>query len=88
MRRMEPGESVISFETANDENQSFVEILRGTTTVFASATSIITLNVGPNTSTSYTDTGLAADTYYYWGIPQNGSGVAGNASAMSTAVVT
>lgn len=82
------GEATISLTTNNDPNQSYVEIYRNTVDTFGTATLITTIFVGPNTPMSIVDTGLAVDTYYYWAIPYNGSGVAGTTSGSDSAVVT
>lgn len=81
------GSSSVTFTTANDANQFKVGIYRGTTTVLADAALITTIIAAANVSDTFTDTGLSAGTYYFWGIPINGSNVAGTASGPDTAVV-
>jgi hypothetical protein len=82
------GQSVVSFTTANSLHQTHVRIYRNTVATFGSATLISTVVAGANVSSSITNTGLAAGTYYFWGVPTNGSGVAGPTSGPDTAVVT
>ena len=81
------GSSSVTFTTANDANQFKVGIYRGTTTVLADAALITTIIAAANVSDTFTNTGLSAGTYYFWGIPINGSNVAGTASGPDTAVV-
>lgn len=83
------GESVISFTTANSLHQAKVRFYRGTTTVFADSSPIGPAVVAvANITSTVTNTGLAAGTYYFWGIPANGSNVPGPTSGPDTAVIT
>lgn len=83
------GQSVVSFTTANSSHQDRVLIYRGVTTVFGSSVQVgPPIVAGANISNSVTNTGLAAGTYYYWGVPQNGSGIWGPPSGPDAAVVT
>lgn len=83
------GQSVVSFTTANSTHQNKLVIYRGVTTVFNDAVQVGPVIVaGANVSNSITNTGLSVGTYYFWAIPQNGSGVAGPTSGPDTAVIT
>jgi hypothetical protein len=82
------GSSVVSFSTGNSANQSSVRIYRDVVATFGTGAIIANVVAGANVSGTVTDTGLAAGTYYYWGVPVNGSGVNGTASGPDTAVIT
>ena len=76
------------FTTANDANQYAVAMYRGATNVFGSASIIATVYAGANVSSSKTETGVAAGTWYVWAVPQNNSAIAGTASGPFTVTVT
>lgn len=82
------GQATLAWTTANDPNQFAVEVRRGATTTFASATLITTIVTPANTEGGATDSGLAAGTYYYWFTPINGSGIGGTNDGPYTATVT
>jgi len=82
------GETVTTWTAANDPNQYAVRVYRGTTATFGSASLVATVLTAANASGGFTDTGLAADTYYYWFAPINGSGVEGNADGPHSVTVT
>jgi len=82
------GESVITVTSANDANQARLRIYRGTTTDFSAASLITTLVFAGNTSGTYTDGSLGADTYQYWAEPLNASNVAGTRSGPNAAIIT
>lgn len=82
------GQASVAFTTANSVNQARVKVWRNTTTTFGTATLVTTIIIGPNQTGGYTNTGLAAGTYYFWNQPANGSGVAGTQSGPHTAIVT
>jgi hypothetical protein len=65
----------VGFTAPNDANYFATRIYRGTSTTFSSADLIHTEYGIPNSGDSYTDELLAADTYYYWGVPINSSGL-------------
>ena len=77
----------IDFTTANDGNHYATRLYRNSTATFGTATLIHTSYVGPDASSSYVDAGLAAGTWYYWGVPENESGQAGTASGPESETV-
>lgn len=82
------GTAGITFTTANDANQASVGIYRGTTTTFGDATELTPVVAGANTTTTISEAGLTAGTYYLWAVPRNGSGVEGTLSGPHTASAT
>lgn len=82
------GQAVIDWTTANDVHQATVRVYRGATTTFGAASVVTTIVAAANSSGSYTDSGLAPGTYYFWAEPRNGSGVPGTATGPLTATVT
>lgn len=78
----------IDFTTPNDPNYFAARIHRNTTNDFGSSIVIQTEYGAPNTADSHTDAGLDPGTYYYWGVPINASGIAGNASGPEQETVT
>lgn len=70
----------ITIETPNDPNYYATRIYRNTTSSFAGAVVIRTEYGAANVQDSYTDPSLSPGTYYYWGEPINGSGIAGAVS--------
>ncbi|SMO64117.1 fibronectin type III domain-containing protein [Paracoccus laeviglucosivorans] len=67
----------LTFGTPNSARFDATRIYRGTSAIFADAIVVRTEYGTPNTIDSWTDTGLAAGTYWYWAEPINASGVAG-----------
>jgi hypothetical protein len=82
------GAAAIAFMTANDLHQVSVKIRRSTTPIYANSGLVTTIFKGPNLSGSYTNSGAAPGTYYYWGVPANGSGVLGAPLGPVTAIIT
>ena len=82
------GSATLTFTTANDQNQYAVAVYRGATNVFAAATLVTTVYAGPNFSGFATETGIAAGTWFLWGVPQNNSAVSGTASGPFNVTVT
>jgi len=82
------GFATIDLTSPNDPNYYATRIYRGPTTTFGDASLVQTEYGSPGASDSYDDTGLSAGTYYYWGEPINGSGIAGTKSGPVSATVT
>lgn len=81
------GEATIDLTSPNDPNYYATRVYRGPTTTFGDASLIHTEYGSPNSSDSYVNSGLSAGTYYYWGEPINGSGIAGTKSGPVSATV-
>ncbi len=83
------GQSIVTWRNPTSSNFSYTRLYRGTTAVFGSA-----VQVGADRPTalgavdSVTDTGLAANTYYYWVRAFNASGAGSTPTGPDTAVVT
>ncbi|KMK67042.1 hypothetical protein [Puniceibacterium sp. IMCC21224] len=71
------GEIDTSWTTANDANQYAVRIYLSATADIGMATLAATIITPANTFRAYTETGLAAGTFYVWAVPVNGSLVEG-----------
>jgi hypothetical protein len=82
------GQINYTFTTANDANQARVIPYRGATNVFGSATKGTPRVALGNTTGGFSETGVAAGTWYVWLVPANGSGVEGPESGSFTVTVT
>lgn len=71
----------LTWNTANDINHSSTRIYRsvGAGSVFADATLLVVVYGPPNSSQSVTNTSLGPETYKYWAVSANSSGVEGSA---------
>lgn len=67
----------VTFIAPNDPNYAATRIWRGTTSTYAAATLVRTEYGVVGMADLWTDTGLAAGTYFYWAAPINGSGIEG-----------
>lgn len=83
------GQAVLNFTAPNDANFNRVVIKRGTTATEGSASEVSgsPIYLSQNATYEFTDTGLAADDYYYWIYAQNGSGV-DDGSGVATGALT
>ncbi|WP_312529443.1 hypothetical protein [Paracoccus sp. (in: a-proteobacteria)] len=81
------GQALISFGTPNSPKYNAARIYRGPSAVFADAMVVHTEYGSANIDESWTDTGLAAGTYWYWAEPINPSGRAGPRSGPLSAAV-
>tara|TARA_R110000823_G_scaffold10382_4_gene36341 strand:- start:512 stop:2551 length:2040 start_codon:yes stop_codon:yes gene_type:complete len=84
------GEADLNWTTPNSANFDRAVITRHTANVEGSATEITYSPVygSPNIAVSFTDTGLAAGSYYYWIYASNGSGVISDGVATGVVTVT
>jgi hypothetical protein len=82
------GEADIDFTSPSDANYACMNIYRHTANVFASATFIGRVFGDPSTADTYTDTGLAAGTYYYWCVARNTVGDEATEVATGAVAVT
>jgi len=84
----EAGQAVVAFEAPNDGVYYATRIYRADdSTSFADAVLVRTEYGIPSNSDSWTDTGLAAGNYSYWGRPINSSGIAGPLSARADVTI-
>lgn len=82
------GQVVVTFGTPNSPKYNAARIYRGPSAVFGTAIVVHTEYGSPNIADSWTDTGLAARTYWYWAEPINPSGRPGPRSGPLSAAVT
>jgi hypothetical protein len=80
--------ATVTFTTANDINQGFVAIWRGLTATFADAVKITRIVAQANVTLDTQETSLADATYYYWAVPENGSGVSGPETGPLIAIIS
>lgn len=83
------GQSVITWHNPNSANFYASRLRRGTTAVFGASTPIGSDRLAAAGSIdSYTDTGLAPGTYYYWVVAKNAAGATSAPDGPDSAVVT
>lgn len=82
------GSVSLSWTSPNSENFVKTYIYRNTADDFATSSLIITDFGAPNTNFTNSDTGLAADTYYYWFTAVNASNVESDEVGTGAVVVT
>lgn len=80
------GNATVNFTTANDPAVAGTIFRRNTSNTETGATLVGTVYSGPNASLSFTDTPLAAGTYYYFARGLNSAGAESTAAAASGAV--
>jgi hypothetical protein len=78
----------VIYTSANDARHAGTRIYRHTASDLGAATLVTTIYHGPNTGGLYVDSGLSADTYYFWGVPINTSGIEGTESGPETETIT
>lgn len=82
------GQATITFDAPNDQQYYATRIYRSASVVFADAELVRTEYGIPSNSDSWTETGLSAGTWNYWGEPINASGIGGSISGPDAATVT
>lgn len=82
------GNALATWVNPNSTHQVATDLYRGTSTSFSLATKIATIIGGPSATMTYTDSGLAANTYRYWIVAVNGSGVASPETGPITVAVS
>ncbi len=80
------GQVVLGWTSPNSANYAAANIRRNTTNNEGTATLVRTEYGPPSTADSWTDTALAAGTYYYWIKARNASGV--ESASVATGAVT
>ena len=68
-------QATLTCTAPNSPNFKAANLYRSLTNVFGWASKIATVNAAPNQAISFTESGLAGDTYYYWWTATNASGV-------------
>jgi hypothetical protein len=82
------GRVEITLFAPNDPNYYATRIYRNTVDTFESASLIDTEYGAPNSSDKYYDTNIVGGlTYFYWGVPINSSGVAGNTTPSTSVTI-
>lgn len=82
------GEVQIDWTAPNSANYVGARIYRHTADDFGASTLVYTEYGAPSSADTYTDSGLAAGTYYFWVVSINGSGVEGTEVATGSQTVT
>ena len=83
------GQAVLDWRNSASANFDHIVLSRGTTTSFGAASAVGSPFAGaPGATEAYTNTGLAAGTYYYWITAFNASGAASNDVGPQSATVT
>lgn len=82
------GQVALVLDQADDPGATQIEVWRATVNNVNSATLITTRNAAANVTVSWTNTGLAAGTYYYWARARDGFGNISAYSAVRSATAT
>jgi len=82
------GAATIDFRAPSSANVYVVTVHRGTSAVFGSSAVAANVPVAAGVAYTFADTGLAANTYYYWLIAKNGSGIPGPTSGPHSVAVS
>jgi hypothetical protein len=82
------GQVVLVLDQADDPDATKIEVWRGTVNDVALASLIATRNAAANVTVNWTNTGLAAGTYFYWARARDGFGNLSAYSAVRSATAT
>lgn len=82
------GQVALVLDQADDPDATKIEVWRATVNNVNSASLITTRNAAANVTVSWTNTGLAAGTYYFWARAKDGLGNISAYSAVKSATVT
>jgi hypothetical protein len=82
------GQVVLVLDQADDPDATKIEVWRGTVNDVALASLIATRNAAANVTVNWTNTGLAAGTYFYWARARDGFANLSAYSAVRSAIAT
>lgn len=82
------GQAVVNWRNPSSDNYNATRVYRNTTNTFGTATLVTTRMGGIGALDTYTNTGLAAGTYYFWLVTVSTGGTAGSPVSVGSATVT